>query len=179
MLSKQTSKLSVISLCLILGILAFFNSCKKNPKPEDPIASAKDWYLNDNVNGNTILQSSKGTRQVIKQDVDWSTARTFKLDDGSDVVSVPVKMVLGEGALGGSYMLLIDKFKSNYRVQVAFSPEKEYFNDRISDNGMIAVYKQTTNNNLMYVPRKNNKDKLMAITCTSWYLTTTYYDYNG
>lgn len=179
MLSRQTSKVSVISLCLILGILAFFNSCKKKPKPEDPIASAKDWYLNDNVNGNTILQSSKGTRQVIKQDVDWSTARTFKLDDGSDVVSVPVKMVLGEGALGGSYILLIDKFKSNYRVQVAFSPEKEYFNDRVSDNGMIAVYKQTTNNNLMHVPRKNNKDKLMAITCTSWYLTTTYYDYNG
>ncbi|QDW26591.1 hypothetical protein FFJ24_017875 [Pedobacter sp. KBS0701] len=178
MSKKLTLKLFIIS-CFISGALIIFNSCKKNQKPEDPIASAKDWYLNDNVNGNTILQSSKGSKQQIKEEVDWSNARTFKLDNGNDVVSVPVKMILGEGALGGSYMLLFDKLKNNYRVQVAYSPEKNYFKDHISDNGMIAVYKQTTNNNLMNVPRISNKNKLMSITCTSWYLTTTYYAYDG
>jgi hypothetical protein len=177
-MNKLTLKLIIIS-CLLSGVLVIFNSCKKNQKPEDPIASAKDWYLKDNVNGSTILQSSKGTSQQIKQEVDWTGARTFKLDNGSDVVSVPVKMILGKGALGGSYMLLIDKLKNNYRVQVAYSSEKEYFKDHISDVGMVAVYKQTNNNNLIDVPHISNKNKLMAITCTSWYMITTYYGYDG
>ncbi|TCD18275.1 hypothetical protein EZ456_21450 [Pedobacter psychrodurus] len=178
MIHKLTPKLFLISLCLFLGFFTIFNSCKKTQKTEDPISNARDWYSKSNLNGTQLL-SSKGTSQQIKQELDWSSASTFQLESGSDVVSVPVKMVLGKGALGGSYMLLIDKLKNNYRVQVAYSPEKEYFKGLTTDVGMRDVYKQTTSSNFINAPRLSNKDKLMAITCTSWYMVTTYYTYDG
>lgn len=164
---------------IVVGIFFIFNACKKDRILKDPIASAKDWYLKSETNKGTVLQSNKGTSQQIKQEVDWNTARTFQLDDGTDVIGVSVKMKLGKSELGGSYMLLIHKSKNSYQVQVAYNPEKGFFEGYMSDRGMIALYKQTLNVNNKKPLGGVNKNKLMAITCTSWYLVTTYYDGYG
>ncbi|NII83992.1 MULTISPECIES: hypothetical protein [unclassified Pedobacter] len=178
-MKKSISSFFVSTCFIVLGISFIFNACKKDKILEDPITSAKDWYLKSNANKGTVLQSNKGTSQQIKEEVDWNTARTFQLDDGTDVIGVLVKMKLGEGELGGSYMLLIHKNKNNYQVQVAYNPEKGYFEGYMSDRGMIALYKQTLDINNKKPLKGVNKNKLMAITCTNWYLVTTYYDGYG
>src|SRR5688572_9089281 len=109
---QSISNFFVSTLCIVVGISFIFNACKKDIIVEDPIDSTKDWYLKNNISNGVLLQSSKGTSQQVKEEVDWNTARTFQLDDGTNIVGVPVKMILGKIALGGSYMLLIDKIKN-------------------------------------------------------------------
>jgi hypothetical protein len=170
-----------VSLLLISITFLFLYSCKNNTvefSNTDPIADAKAWYLKSNTNKGTVLQSNKGTSQQIEQEIDWDSAKAFKLNDGTDVIGVPVKMILGKVALGGSYMLLIDKVKNNYSVHVAYNSQKDYFKKDVSDEEMIAIYNQSLKAN--NTPQKSgNGSKLMAVTCTQWYLSTTYYDGDG
>lgn len=170
-----------VSLLLISITFLLLYACKNNAREfsiTDPIAEAKAWYFNSNTNKGTVLQSNKGTSQQITQEVDWNGAKLFKLKDGTDVVSVPVKMILGKVALGGSYMLLIDKIKNKYSLHVAYNSQKDYFKKDVSDGEMITIYNQMLN--AKSIPSKSGKgSRLMAITCTEWNLVTTYYDGNS
>ena len=85
---KSISNFFVSTLCIVVGISFIFNACKKDIIAEDPIVSTKDWYLKNNISNGVLLQSSKGTSQQVKEEVDWNTARTFQLDDGTDVIGV-------------------------------------------------------------------------------------------
>jgi len=170
-----------VSLSLISITFLLIYACKNNPLEfdnRDPIVDAKDWFLNSNTDKGTMLQSNKGTSQQITQEVDWGSAQIFKLNNGTDVVGAPVRMVLGKVALGGSYMLLIDKINNRYRVHVAYNAQRDYFKKNASDEEMIAIYNEALN--AKNISPKNVKgNKLMAVTCTQWYLNTIYYDGNG
>lgn len=173
-----------ISLSLISITLLFVQACK-NDKTElrniDPIASAKAWYLKSNINGSMQLQlqSSKGTIQQIKQEIDWVSAKAFKLDDGTDVFGIPVKMILGEAVLGGSFMMLISKDKIGYNLQIAYNTRTDYFKGSISNKEMINIYKQTLVPDKINLRVNGSRAKLMAITCTNWHMVTNFYDGAG
>ena len=69
-------------------------SCKKDHVKDNPVESAKAWYLKEQLNSSSYLTNKFGGSLEVIKELDWENQAVVSLDDGTEVTSVPVKMKL-------------------------------------------------------------------------------------
>lgn len=179
---KLSMTLFAVALMAVIAI-----ACKKeNQSPEDLLTEAKNWYNKSSKASAAYLVSNKDAVKTIKQIIDWSTARVFKFENGSEVVGAQISMTYGDIPLKGSFILLISKENNSFRQLVAHSEKNGYFNMTIADSDIELLFKTATNENAKHKREKasgsKGKQSLLPPSsgqCIDWYLTNYYYDDYG
>ncbi|MFD0940400.1 hypothetical protein [Pedobacter boryungensis] len=135
------------------------------------------------------MRSSKGETINLKQEPVWSSAQTYKLENGTDIVSMPLKISLtSQTPLTGSMALLIYKTDKGFKSKIVYSKDSSY-NTILSKSIIEKMYQKALEkeNSLVQNLSSNGRDKTMSAPmvrekgehCVEWYLLTTYYDEDG
>ena len=181
-------KLSLKRISLLLSFVILFSlSCKKDNAVADPAKDAKSWYLKSTANTNSILKSNRGDVKNITLDIQWSDAKLYNLEDGTEVVGTPMVITSKKGIrASGSYMLLISKTNGAYSSLIAYNENKDYFKRSLTDLAVQNIYKTAlelilTHKDISASPSNSNpNNKLMTVPaggyCIDWYMTTYVYD---
>ncbi|MFD0939935.1 hypothetical protein [Pedobacter boryungensis] len=182
-----------INYLLIFGLsslLLLVNSCKKEEKPESLLSSAKKWYMGSNAKETSVLKSNKGIILKVEQVIQWDEARAHKLDDGTEIVSVPMSIKMAQGNAQGSYMLLISRAGESFKSQIAYNEKGNYFKAGFSTAEIGQLYKSLNKISLNGKSLSVNRNgELMSDEggggmsdepqCTYWYLVETFWYSDG
>lgn len=166
---------------------AIIAGCKKEKQTTtDFLSEAKNWYIQSTKTASTYLESSNSSVKAIKQNIDWNSARAFKLENGSNILGAPINITYGGVPVKGSFILLVSEENGSFKQLVAHSDKNSYFNNTISDSDIQSLYKGAISLSASHKREKGvrNKDKVSLLppssgTCIDWYLTTYYYDDYG
>lgn len=183
------SNLKKTGALLLIALICF--ACKKEQVQSSFADDAKSWYLKNNQRTNYSLISGKNEVLKVSQRIDWNKAQTVQLNDGTQVLSVPLSLMTTNGKTpNGSYMLMIDKGASGFRQLTVYNQEKDFFNNISKDKVQVAY---SLGNQLSAIQKRANnnpgKGKIMVDesgggmsdqpVCVNWYLVETFRDEVG
>lgn len=175
-----------MGLPILAGLLIC--ACKKEQKQANFQENAQQWYLKKNPKA--VLKSSKNEVLQVRREANWAEAKTFTLQDGTPVLSVPVAIKSASGNAKGSYLMLISKSSGDYKVQMAYNEQKDHFKAQRSATEINELFNGLNN---VSSPAKTAaakaNNKVMADesgggmrdepSCTDWYWVEPTYDADG
>jgi hypothetical protein len=185
MKKKYTLQRTLLFLCFLLS----FISCKKDILTEkDPLQQAKDWYTKTVEKGNLELQSTNGSSSTIRENVQWTNACIYTLNNGTELITAPIIIAPTNGrVLSGSAIVLISQQNGKYNFTIAYNPDKEYFLKTFLSTEIQEIYTSTIKANANHKtknPILNSRKAVMDAPepggeCIDWYLQVTIRDANG
>ena len=181
-------------LCLVC-LLAFTNlSCEKqeDPKNDNVIESAKDWYLQLTENSTTAFRASNHTTASVATEFLWSKSQTYNFSDGKKVIGTPINLIMNNKKyIIGSCMLLIYKINDIYFSQIIYNENKDFFIDEPTNAEIEKAFTNTQKTNEKKTLAKSQESNSLKISngkvmvreinpvCIDWYWTTYAYDEYG
>lgn len=126
---------------LLFSIVVIIYSCRKDQSATMMVDNAKTWYTSLNKGKSISLNAAGHDSLKILQDIKWNVARGFKLNNGDNMIRVPMEVSSNNGQkIDGSFILLILKSGNAYSSKVLFNNQPNYFNSSVSDNEIEKSY---------------------------------------
>ncbi len=184
-------KIILSKIFLLISFVVLFSlSCKKEQATDDErlIRDAKTWYQNTAKKSTFLMRSSENKKEGIKQELDWSKAKAYILDDATDVLGVPMKIVRNGVSATGSYLMCITKVNGKFNPLVLYNGKEDYFSGTLGNEEMQKAYTEAvtiTVSKKKALSQTSQKGRLsleqnpQPPICIDWYWTEITYDYQG
>ena len=184
-------KIILSKIFLLISFVVLFSlSCKKEQATDDErlIRDAKSWYQNATKKSTFLMRSSENKKEDIKQELDWSNAKAYILDDATDVLGVPMKIVRNGVNATGSYLMCITKVNGKFKPLVLYNEKEDYFSGTLDNKEMQKAYTEAvtitvSKKKALSQPSPKGRLSLEQIPqppiCIDWYWTEITYDYQG
>lgn len=175
---------------VLLMVLTIY-SCKKGQSQPDFEESAKSWYLKTSQKSSYALVSNKNTSEQVSRALEWKDAKTFTLNDGTEVLGVPMKLKFANGKTPtGGYMLMIGQNAGGFKHLTVYNSDKDFFKKISKEQVQVSYTHGIEDLRFQKLGRSNaGKGKLMSEengggesdqpVCTDWYLVETFRDADG
>lgn len=180
-------KINASMILIMVSLITFFAiSCKKEDKPKNKLDDAKTWYTKSTEKTKLFIKSNNSEIKGIKQEVLWTEAHISMLDDGTEIIGVPLNIKFPNGAAAnGSFMLFISNNNGIYKSFTVYNKKENYFDGSDIDakiqtsynNGSIKI--ANASKQLQTNQGKKSNIEQPPTQCMEWFLVTTYYDEYG